>query len=346
MNRFFLLAVFLLPLPLRAWDPYGHMMVTSVAYVRLNPAARQEVEKLAAQVGFPGVTYTPVTVGCWMDDIRTEDVKVPFQGKFKRWHYINWDLPGDDAKPPGPDPRDAEDTTDTKSGDVIQGLKRAIAVLKGGTDPSIPNPAIALALVCHLTGDIHQPLHTASFVVKAKNGKDSSDQGGNRVQIVNSPVSPGKTGPVHYNLHQYWDAAYRAGKDPDTGEVFLDAALNDYTKKDMEALKGLLVGLEAFAPDPKQVEEKDVEMWARESHELARDFVYAKLPERSYHMATRVEDDYTEKAVPLAKQRIVLAGYRLAALLNEVWKNPAESGSVTPTSLLPSSPSGTPNPTP
>src|SRR5262245_49769083 len=107
-----------------AWAPYGHMAVCQIAFAHLAPTARTAVEELAKRVHFPATTYPPVTVGCWMDDLREENPDNPFAGKFKSWHFIVWGLAPEDAEPP----LEPGDDTDTKGGNVIQGLKRSYAV--------------------------------------------------------------------------------------------------------------------------------------------------------------------------------------------------------------------------
>lgn len=306
------LILFFAPYVSRAWDPYGHMMVAQVAYDRLNPRAKAAVDGLAAEIKSPDASYTFVTLACWMDDLRTEDPKIPFSGQFKPWHYITWGHKESDANPPLELGNDEE----SKKGNVIIGLKRSLAVLKGGSDPEIPDKAHALAILIHLTGDVHQPLHCGSRYFN-ENGKTANDAGGNRVAIDNAPtIDIGLGKPLKPNLHSFWDAAYRAKFDTKKDMAIIEENYADYTKKDMELLKPLLAGLDKYAPEPGVSMEPDFVAWAKEGNKLAADFAYAKLPRLSKDRYAVVDDLYTIKSVELARAQIVLAGHRLAALLN------------------------------
>lgn len=317
--RFLPLAVLVLAVstaPVRAWDPYGHMMVSHVAVQRLAPDARAEVERLVRDIRFPGTAYTPVTVGCWMDDIRQKSPDIPFSGKFKPWHYINWGLePGDTGQPLQPG-----DDDDTRSGNVIQGLVRCTAVLGGGTDPYITDKATALAMLFHLVADVHQPLHCGSQQYTLASGKPASDSGGNRVLIENAPgvVLPGNN-RQKANLHAFWDAAYRAKFNAQTGQLDMDPAYDDYTKHDLELLKPLLASIEGRVPDASMPLDSSYESWGRESNALARDVAYGRLPSLEDHTRATVDEAYVKAAGEIGRQRIVLAGWRLAACLNRIY---------------------------
>ena len=63
-------------------------------------------------------------------------------------------------------------------------------------------------------------------------------------------------------------------------------------------------------------QELNPDTWARESHLLAANVVYT-LPENS-----APTDEYNAKARRTARQRIALAGYRLAGVLNDLFPGP------------------------
>jgi len=307
------LAFFLVPGLGLAWDPYGHMMVAEVAYGLLNPKAKTAVDQLANEIKSPDPSYTFITLSGWMDDLRSENPEVRFSGQFKPWHYISWGHKASDAEPPLELGTDEE----SKKGNVIIGLKRALAVLKGGTDPEIPDKAHALAILVHLTGDVHQPLHCASNYFE-ENGKMVNDAGGNRVSIDNAPtIDIGLGKPLKMNLHSFWDAAYRAQYDNKTNMMIVDPAYADYTKKDLKLLEPLLGGLSRYAPESGVSLEPDFVAWGRESNALAASMAYEKLPRFKQNRYADVDDLYVIRSVELAKSRIVLAGYRLATLLNK-----------------------------
>jgi len=169
----FLIALFI-SLPAVAWDSGGHELVATMAYARLNPKAQKAVAELAAQMVNPERAYDAITIACWMDDIK-RDAALPDHGRFLSWHYIDMGL---DAEDPAVSltPGDDNDV----HGNVVQALKRAMVVLQGGTDPYVTSKAMACAMVMHLVGDIHQPLHLRDeiFLFVRKNAQRRGRQQG------------------------------------------------------------------------------------------------------------------------------------------------------------------------
>jgi len=62
--------------------------------------------------------------------------------------------------------------------------------------------------------------------------------------------------------------------------------------------------------------ETRIDQWARESNGIARDFVYRELTLTESRKYCRLSSGYVSKANALARQRLVLAAWRLATLLN------------------------------
>jgi len=319
----FLLAVACLPA--RAWDPDGHLIVATIAFDHLNPKARAEAETLATQVVGPEKAYDPVTIACWMDDLRGQGPDIPYRGKFLPWHYIDLGIDPDDPKPvlePGQD--------NETSGNVVTALKRAMVVLKGGADPYIHSKAMAYAVAMHLVGDIHQPLHAAAYFRQESTGRWTNDAGGNRVAIVNGPEIEPK-----YNLHYFWDSAWRVSFDETTGRVVVDLHYENWYHHDAAVVREVAYELEnSFAPDAQTKLNPDFEAWAAESNRLAREVVYPRLTFTENHKTARISAEYVAMANPLARQRLVLAGLRLAALLNDTL------GADSPGPVPPSYPAG------
>jgi hypothetical protein len=286
--------------PLRAWDSGGHQIVDAIAYAQLNPKAKQAVDQLAAQLRGSRGPYDAITIGCWMDDIR-DDPAVPDDRKFRSWHYI--DIPIDlNAPKPSFDPG----TDDALHGNAVQALKRAVAVLKGGADPYIKDQPTALAMVMHLVGDIHQPLHCATNTILV-HGNALDDRGGNLEMVSNGP--PGDT---KFTLHRFWDEAYRATFDDASGTV----------------------RIEEFQMSPAQITECDedlrkegsanpiwrepnFDLWAKTSNSIARHFVYPGVTAGDNPKHCRVSSAYVAQSRIWARAQLDMAGQRLATLLNE-----------------------------
>ena len=63
----------------------------------------------------------------------------------------------------------------------------------------------------------------------------------------------------------------------------------------------------------------DAKKWALETHKIACAQVYGTLGEPYGARGIKLQQKYVDEAVQTARGQIVLAGYRLAALLNELY---------------------------
>jgi hypothetical protein len=289
--------------PVLGWDSGGHEVVATIAGDHLNPKARKAVDELARAMSSPGEPYDAVTLSCWMDDIRRDRTMSDY-GRFLSWHYIDIGIePGDPAMAFEP----GSDTPE--HGNVVLALKRALVVLKGGTDPYIPTPAMACALVLHLVGDIHQPLHCATHYFYS-GGQLRQDLGGNKEAVINGPPDD-----LKFNLHAFWDSAWRASFDPASGRVVIDPRLQGPGPHDPQSLRAFVDALEK-SPPPAGDQAIDIDQWARESNALARDFVYPGITTTESKKYCRLSSAYVARSNQVARQQMVLAGWRLAALLN------------------------------
>ena len=174
--------------------------------------------------------------------------------------------------------------------------------------------AYELVWLEHLLGDIHQPLHT---VVRLNGG--SGDRGGNLVTIKVAPglsrkfVCPGVAkAEVPRELHAFWDDL------PGTCSAVAGLAPAEAFAK---SLPLLLSGTNP-PPGDDNVSETDPMAWAQTSFELAQNDVYTAPIEAGtqpdggtgHYVLTA---DYYQQAIADARDRIALAGARLAKLLNE-----------------------------
>lgn len=278
------------------WDAGGHEVIATIADGLLNPKARAAVNELAQQIPSANLPpYNAITLACWMDDLR-KDNGLPEHGLFLTWHYIDIGTePGD------PVPSFTPGDDNEFHGNVVQALQRAFVVLRGGTDPYIKTKAMACAMAMHLVGDIHQPLHAATHYFQTPGGWRHHDAGGNKEYVVNGPENDPR-----FSLHNFWDAAWHASFAPATGRVVLDSY-------DVPTIAQTL----AQSPPPHADLEPHFEEWARESNQLAQNFVYREITATESKKDCRLSSGYIARARALARQRLLLAAYRLAALLNE-----------------------------
>jgi hypothetical protein len=268
------------------WGAGGHMMVASIAFKRLNPRAKAQVQALLARPINPAEVTAKskdfVNASHWADDLR------PFAefDSFKPLHFI--DMPFSiDATPlpagvPEPD-------------NIVKALADNVEILKTSTDQDAQ--AQALRFIIHFVGDIHQPLHSATRVSSAN---PDGDRGGNLVSIM---VAGKKT-----NLHSYWDGGI--GSFPKTGPNFVPPPLSQIGPAAAKAMSGN----PATNRKLKLKEPLNFSGWADESFALAKSTAYEGITNGATPTAA-----YNTKALKVARQRVAWGGYRLAALLNSIW---------------------------
>jgi hypothetical protein len=292
-----------------AWDATGHMLVAQIARDRMSSQAVARVDALAATLDNNGVPYNGVSVACWPDDIKSKDFKSPFQGQFRSWHYIDIGCSTNDL-----DALTHPPVLTTNSGDVVLALNHCLAILKTKkTSDLVPNEAVALALLMHFVGDIHQPLHCASRYNPDPQPTDKykNDAGGNGVTLANLADTPwGK------NLHTFWDEAYR--RYYDNGEVRAWPELPEATALGSPEMKDWITKLAPLAPAHPDLE-VDFKKWALQTHALACEDVYGKLGAPYGARDVKLTEKYVAEATELARRQLELAGYRLAAILNDIY---------------------------
>ena len=106
---------------------------------------------------------------------------------------------------------------------------------------------------------------------------------------------------------------------------------------DPQNVRSLAQALEQ-QPPPSGIDlETHIDQWARESNAIARDFVYRELTVTESRKYCRLGSGYVSKANTLARQRLVLAAWRLAVLLNNTL------GADVPVKAPPSYPAGPPS---
>lgn len=289
--------------PALAWHDTGHMVVAQVAYLRLTPDARAQVDRLLLTpagkrplihlcAGYYSAatcekTYDPVTIAVWMDDFRGDSLN----DEYDPWHYINY-KPFFDGVPErtnvGPEPVN-----------VLDRINWAVNTLRKGTGAD-KTDAETLGFLYHLVGDVHQPLHAATrYSIKNPDG----DAGGNGFQIQMPPETRIR------NLHGFWDAAagmfgFESPKRP------LNAVEQARIRKFADDV------MLAFPAAANSAAWKDIEPlhWVEESNTLARGFAYTKI--KDGEAPSRA---YTDETQRIARERLALAGYRLAEILNGIY---------------------------
>jgi hypothetical protein len=159
-----------------------------------------------------------------------------------------------------------------------------IAAFRAALATNIPDAVKSYDLVwlIHLVGDVHQPLHCATRISVAN---PKGDLGGNLVLVA----GPSK------ELHAFWDGALGNGE----------------TRNFMTAVK---VAGALPEPDAALAGDDKEDDWAAESFALAGTAVYVDPVTAGLGPFTH-DTAYTARTEQIARQRVALAGTRLANLL-------------------------------
>lgn len=320
-RSFFALAV-LVTLAVRAelclaWNSTGHEVVAQIAYDQLSDAAKAKI--IAVLKNHPrlkqdllldaGNGEDPdlamfLRAATWPDMVRYPTNPLQHTEHHGKWHYVDYPFNLDGVV--GPQPvEDWDGTSDPAN--LLQAMQKMLSQLK---DPQTTpdRQAIDLCWVEHLVGDVHQPLHAVSLYSKEY---PTGDQGGNLDVVAN----PGDiiVGTPSINLHSMWDDLEGLSLKPENIRAIADRIEKE---EPADSVKDhLLPG--------------DVKAWAMESFELAKSVTYLNgtLPHITRDQATAGDTpvpalpaDYEKNAKAIADQRIGLAGYRLAAMLEEIAK--------------------------
>jgi hypothetical protein len=136
----------------------------------------------------------------------------------------------------------------------------------------------------HLVGDIHQPLHCATRISKVN---PTNDHGGNLIKTKPTP-----------ELHAFWDNVLGKGE-----------TMNYLTAEN--------VAMKLPAADSTLGDDTSVDDWSAESFKLATADAYKNPPIANGAGPYTLTPAYKAKALQDADQRVALAGYRLAKLLND-----------------------------
>ncbi|MCH5347354.1 MAG: S1/P1 nuclease [Muribaculaceae bacterium] len=160
------IAMIVVALSAMGWGQKGHDVTAYIAEQHLTPATRAAVDSI-----FDGKSI--VYWSNWLDNAS----HTPEYRYTSTWHYKNIDK-GERY----------EEAQANPAGDAITALKAQIETL---SDPSSTSAQrrLALKILVHVAGDIHQPMHLGH----------ATDLGGNRITV--------KYFGRDNNLHSIWDSS-------------------------------------------------------------------------------------------------------------------------------------------
>lgn len=248
----------------------GHQVAAQIAFDNLTPAAKEQCYKHLHTRSQQSFNTHFIKAAIWMDLIKLKNIHW-----YDTFHYIDIPFSNDGTTVPS-----------IESINAVWGINNAVKVLSTKkTKPA--DKELALRILIHLVGDIHQPLHA---VTKVSTQLPNGDRGGNLFPLGKNNVGN--------NLHKYWD----------NGAGFFTGKNKLYLIKDKAQL------LEKKWPCSNFGTQKNPEMWAKSSHEVAVTQAYQinpkEIPNKQYQI----------NAQNTAQKQVAMAGCRLALLLNDIAK--------------------------
>lgn len=147
-----------------------------------------------------------------------------------------------------------------------------------------------LAFFEHVVGDLHQPLHTVSNI---SSQNPDGDKGGNAYYV--------RYNGQKANLHYLWDSGLGVfSRDPTPQNI--KEISDDITQRYPEAFFG------------KRADDLSIDTMTKEGMDNAKQYVY------SVPMNDTISEQYVSTGQQIAEQQAAIAGYRLAKLLELLFK--------------------------
>jgi len=332
-----LLIMALLPACVLGYGARGHAMVGAIADLRLSidKPTQAKVAKLLDGISLAQAATIADSIKSWDICVEHTSMDVPVAGgarinaelrafvkanpcdskpNHREFHYTDVPIAGDEKYSSG--------SIGRSDYDIVHMIAYCIKVL-AGVEPEKNKRAItksvAVILLAHYLGDIHQPLHVGAEyfddngdpVEPSQNIRWHGDQGGNKLDLF--WYADGKPKALG-NLHSYWDTKVvdDAFEDRGDNKIALEFAQN-------EPLGWRLTG------DPDSLAQQmadEILPIAREAH---RRLQYSKVRAKGNgdidggRALDPQNDDHTPYSVwsqAIVKFEIQKAGWRLAAILS------------------------------
>lgn len=248
------------------WGQKGHDVTAAIAELHLTPQAQAAVDSL---LDGKSIIYW----ANWLDNASN----TPEYKYTKTWHYknVNEGVPYDKMGL-------------NTAGDAITAINSQVKVL---SDPNATKEqkSLALKILIHVVGDIHQPMHMGH----------ATDLGGNKIKV--------KFFDRDTNLHSAWD-----GSLPDAAHKWSYTEWVSQIDRVSPDQEEMIVFPESY-PAKGTFSPVLIDEWAKESVALA-DTIYKRMPEKS-----QLRYDEIAWSAPIIEQQFLAGGLRLAYLLNQIF---------------------------
>lgn len=274
---------------LSAWWDAGHMAVAEIAYEDLLPEVKEKVDAYLESVSKSFPNYSDfVTASLWADDIVHDGINA-----FHEWHGKA--IPYDPQNILSPEEHQRI-LAKFEGQNIVWAISECLETLE---NPKATTWAkgFMLRMLIHIVADIHQPCHCVSYYSpEFPNG----DRAGTKYKIKH---------PDFKSLHAIFDGAFGlCVRQP-------ERPMNDADKAYLNELVALLKN-KYPRESLSQLDEKIVDKWRQESYDIGVNFAYAHIrPNKT------PSENVMKEGKEITGQRIALAGYRLADLLNKSLSN-------------------------
>ena len=251
-----------------AWNALGHQLVAQIAYDNMTGPARLFYSQYNHAMDKIYKPLSWVNAAVWLDTLRYQDISW-----FSTMHYVDLPFSNDNSLLPP-----------LQTINAVWAIEKSTVLLSNKYANNV-DKGVALRVLLHVVGDIHQPLHTATRISAQF---PQGDRGGNLVPLHGNRIAK--------NLHAYWDKG--AG------------SLTPKHRYSQTMIAKRAASIEHRWPCKLAEMNIDPMSWAIESHDLAINSAYKELPRNNIPDKT-----YQRLTKKIVEQQISLAGCRLAALL-------------------------------
>lgn len=307
-----------------AWHEGGHKIVASIAFRQLSADGKSAVVALLKkhprfQEEFDGKMPDDLDEASTKEWIIQQaaifpDLARSYRGELNKqyhhpmWHFINMPefLSNADRMELHPEhdlnlSLDAPPSLDRDS-NVVQVIRVARRTIADKHTPAAER-ALMLSWLIHTVGDLHQPLHSTALFSRGMFPK--GDRGGNSIGTVQKA-----------NLHSLWDD-FPGGKLKFA--IVRSRAVKLSTDPSLKTLGNTAA------------EDLNEETWLKESQALAVNAVYdsevmvelrhlEKVHQDTEDQPLDLSEDYLRTGADTAEKRVVQAGFRLGAILSELFE--------------------------
>jgi len=299
---FTVLLLAMLPVIANAWNFTGHVVVAQIAYNNLTPEVKSKADKLAAIIFNALASQEQKRLDRQYPNASTFAKIAPMPDIWRQcklntlFTQFNANIPEnllpfsnastaswhfmDAAYPQTSHCKTIQPTN------VVWALNTIEPDL--ATSHHENTQALLMVLTEHFVGDIHQPLHAITNVTHGCSG----DSGGNQFCLRKN-----QAGRCTINLHSLWDSAVGFLKPHQNIAKTAYMLQISYPKSQVSEL----------------LKDNNLADWIKEDEKFAP-FIYS-TPEN-----TDPSPAYYKEGQAIAKKQLVLAGYRLAATLNQALK--------------------------